>query len=686
MEDNQDYATFVVAHHAFNAKRSKGAKGSLDYVHEQLGTLGYITDPHASMTMLRARMVMAADQAGMTRDLIEMSSQFEAEHFPDEPRTKPLLPGEKLPAGYEEFKSRKYNNETGRVEDVSYAVRKGSIDGFFNAAETGTLISGLSAIHGTMKGWMTIYNPKFWFTNFVRDVARTAINAPGFSALYKIPTEAVKAVAEDIRYKTKGVENPEYRQMLIDAQLAGDVRAQHTADKTMSPSDRVMLMADMNPEFFGKTWGEIDGFMNKLRYAYAKTTEPWKKASAFIGGSVEFASKAAMKRYLDKNYSDMTQAEKNWYIRNAAGTPVLGRAGNWNPYLSNMLLFYNPNMQGIAGDWQTFKKNPVENSLKRMATIAPYMMLVAAARAGMLNEDLKKWAEGIPSAFFGRGFVLPTGFSADGDSGAFIVPTDPATRALLAASYQAVNKMQNGTFTPTDIGGSILGEAAEGLPSVTPIAKTIQSGYQYLTEENPQDFMGRPAIDPTVFASDKDWQKRAAMMTHFAQQGWGGPLNALGFTNMSRMQLETRTPKTRVSEQTAAQMANTAIKDLTGVPVIGYPLGGLFKFTSAGIRELAEDRASATQKAFNSDRDTVRRVLNNMLEGGQPTPEELLLMSDERHQRFVSDFLIDMQEQKAIAALNRPDLLQPIRLLQQNPNRDVKMELMKIIAERLKKK
>jgi hypothetical protein len=133
-------------------------------------------------------------------------------------------------------------------------------------------------------------------------------------------------------------------------------------------------------------------------------------------------------------------------------------------------------------------------------------------------------------------------------------------------------------------------------------------------------------------------------------------------------------------------MANTAIKDLTGVPVIGYPLGGLFKFTSAGIRELAEDRASVTQKAFNSDRDTVRRVLNNMLEGGQPTPEELLLMSDERHQRFVSDFLIDMQEQKAIAALNRPDLLQPIRLLQQNPNRDVKMELLKIIAERLKKK
>ncbi len=686
MEDNQDYATFVVAHHAFNAKRSKGAKGSLDYVHEQLGTLGYITDPHAAMTMLRARMVMAADQAGMTRDLIEMSSQFEAENYPGEQRTRLLSPGENIPAGYEEFKSRKYNNATGRVEDVRYAVRKGSIDGFFNAAETSTLLSGLSTIHGTMKGWMTIYNPKFWFTNFVRDVARTAINAPGFSALYKIPTEAARALAEDLKYKAKGAENPAYRQMLIDAQLAGDVRAQHTPDKVVSPSDRVMLMADMNPEFFGKTWGEIDGFMNKLRYAYAKTTEPWKKASAFIGGSVEFASKAAMKNYLDKNYPDMSQTDKNWYIRNAAGTPVLGRAGNWNPYLSNMLLFYNPNMQGIAGDWQAFKKNPIENSLKRMATIAPYMMLVAAARAGMLNEDLKKWAEGIPSAFFGRGFVLPTGFSADGDSGAFIVPTDPATRSLLAAAYQAVNKMQNGTFSPTDIGGSILGEAAEGLPSVTPIAKTIQSGYQYLTGENPKDFMDRPAIDPTVFASDKDWQKRAAMMTHFAQQGWGGPLNALGFTNMARMQLETRTPKPRVSEQTAAQMANTAIKDLMGVPVIGYPLGGLFKFTSAGIRELAEDRASATQKAFNSDRDTVRRVLNNLLEGGQPTPEELLLMTDERHQRFVDDFLKDTQEQKAIAALNRPDLLQPVRLLQQNPNRDVKMELIRIIAERLKKK
>ena len=692
MENNSDYTTFVIAHHAFKARNNRGQnKGSLDFIHEQMGTTGFLASPHAQTTELRARMIMAADQAGMQRDLIDMSADFEAKHYPDAPRTRRISAGDELPVGYEEFKTRKYNNATGRVEDVRYAVRKGTIDGFYNTAKIGGLFSGLSAIHGTMKGWMTIYNPKFWFTNFVRDVARTAINAPGFGALYQIPYESTKAGLKDFAARARGMDNPEYQDMLLNAQLAGDVKGQHQMDKNMSTHDRVMMMADLDPRFFGKTWGEIDGFMDKLKYTYSTAAGIWKKGSAAIGGSVEFASKAGMKRYLDKNYPKMSKEEKNWYIRNAAGTPVLGRSGNWNPYLSNMLLFYNPNMQGYAGDWQAFKRDPIANTLKRMTTIAPYMMLIGAAKMGLLGEgqaaeDLKKWVENIPKAYFGRGFVLPTGFSADGDSGTFIVPTDPATRMLLSASYQTINKLQNGTFNPVDIGGSILGEAAEGLPSVTPVGQSVYSAYQYMAGENPQDFMGREAIDPTVFASDKNWRKRMSMLTHIAQQGWGGPLNALGFTNLARLNLETRTPKARIEDQTSVQKVNTLMKDFTGVPVIGYPLAGLFKFTSAGIRELAEERAAPTQQKFNSDRDTIRRSLNNLLSGEAPTAEELLLMADERHESYIQDFLKDAQEQKAVAALNRPDLLQPLRLLQQNPNRDVKMELLKIIAERMNKK
>jgi hypothetical protein len=698
MENNPDYATFVIAHHAFKSRKNGGKnRGSLEFIHEQQGTLGFVASPHPQMTELRMRMMLAAEQAGMTRDLVEIGADFEAQHFPDDPRIYKIVGDAEPKSGYELFATKKYNPETGRVEPVKYAAKKGTLDPFNRLAETGKFWTGLSAIHGAMKGWMTIFNPKFWLTNWLRDTVRTAFNAPGLKALYQVPIESAKALREDLNLRRKGVKNPEYEKMLKDYLLSGDVKSYNRADATMSAQDRVMMMADINPKFYKKTWGEIEGFFNKLEYLYAKSTEPVRRFSAEVGGSVEFSSKAAMKRYLDKNYPKMDAKEKNWYIRNAAGTPILGRSGNWNPYLSNLLMFYNPNMQGYVGDIEAFRRDPAGlpkqifgQILKEAITVIPYMMLIGAARAGkfpVASEDAKRWAEGVPSRMFSQGFVLPTGFTADGDSGVMLIPTRPITRLMLTAAYQTMNKLMTGTFSPVDIGGSILGEVGSGLPSVTPFLQTPASVSEYMDKKNPTDFMGREAIDPQVFASDERAWMRLSMLTHIAQQGWGGPLNALGFTGFARAKLSTRNPKKEKPEesQTTPEQINSAIKSLTSFPVTNI-LGGLFKFTSAGNKELVDMRAEASMRRYESDKLAVKRVINALINKDPLTPEEQQLIRNPLYQRYATTLLMNELEMQAISESEAADAMPLFRMLQQRPNIFEEIETLKMIGERLKKK
>jgi hypothetical protein len=384
----------------------------------------------------------------------------------------------------------------------------------------------------------------------------------------------------------------------------------------------------------------------------------------------------------------MSKEEKNWYIRNAAGTPVLGRSGNWNPYLSNMLLFYNPNMQGYVGDIEAFRRDPLANLMKRAATVIPYMMLLGAARGGFINKDMKEWAEGIPGNYFGRGFIIPTGFSADKDSGAMILPTDPITRMMLTASYQTMNKLMTGTFSATDLGGSILGEAAEGLPSVTPFYKLLESAGTYIDGGNPEDFMGRPAIDPLIFASDENNLKRLSMLTHFAQQGWGGPLNSLGFTSLARMQLSARGSKKEkpYENRTAWEQGNTVIKTLANFPITNV-LGGLFKFTSAGVKELRDLKASPAIENYNSGKLAIKRIVNNLKNKEPLTPAEIELLQNPLYERYITNLLQDEAEMKALAGDERTaDALALFRMLQQNPNIIEEIETLKMIGERLNKK
>jgi len=691
MENNQDYATFVVVHHAFNSKKNNGRnKGSLDFIHEQMGTLGFIDDPHAQTNLLRARMIMAADQAGMQRDLVEGSAKFEATHFPDAPRTRLLAPGEEPRNGYDVFTSRKYNSDTGRVEEVRYEFKKGSLDGFDKVVHDNYILSGLNFIHGAMKGWMTVFNPRFWLRNFGLDMARSVINAPGRRS-YEIIPDSISALKQDLGYRWRGEENPEYQEMMLARQIAGDARAQHTIDNNLSPHDRIMMMADLNPKFFNKTWKEIDGVFNKLHYLYDLSTGWWKKGSTFIGSSTEFASKAGMKRYLKRRFPKMDEADVNWYIRNAAGTPLQNRVGNWNPYLSNAVLFYNPNMQGMVSDIQAIKRDPYNNIIKRVAVVAGHMALRTLALEGLIGEDLRKWAEAIPKYLRSRGFNIPLMFSADGDAGTLTIPTDATTRAMLTAADQIVNKLRNGTFSATDIGGSILGEAAEGAPSLAPFWQGLKSGAEYLWGEkgkggNPEDFMGVPAMSPELYASSDTWAKRAAMTTHFMQQGWGGPLNAMGFTPLLRAQFSTKVDRPGVDNPTNVERMNSTLKDFLKIPVVGYTLGGLIKFSSGGLKELAEDRAAPSIEQHADERRVVRRAVDTLAEGGQVTPEEIVLMMDKRHKAYATKRAQMIRDLKEAAKLNRSDLIPLINLIKQNPREELENEYYLMLLERLKKK
>jgi hypothetical protein len=528
--------------------------------------------------------------------------------------------------------------------------------------------------------------------NFIRDVIRTSINAPGVTAPFYIIPETLKAGAKDLYLKARGRENPE-REAMIRERLVGDIKSHAKVGETL-PAEHVIGMAGYDPATFGKKWSDIHGAFDTMKYLAGKATEPWKRATAFFGDSIEFSTKAAMKRYLDKHYSTtMTKADRDWYVRNVAGTPMIAKSGHWNKILGNALIFYNPNVQGTVGDYEAWKRDKVGNTLKRMAVIAPYVIAVQAMLAGAMGEEYRQWAENISTQQHSRGWNLPIGFTANGDSAMIQLPLDQTDSMLMGMAFRTADKLREGTFGPTDLGASFFQSVDESIPSISPIIQLGLDARHYLAAKptdqdrgNVRNYAGQWAINPRVAAGEDAVMKGAYMGLHALSLGFGGPLNAFGLTPLARNILDARIPKANKAEeaQTDSQKMNSQIQSWTGNP-LGYVLGGLFKFTSAGINERAEAEARLTEAKISDNKYAVDKTLQRVLtDPEQPlTADEMEMIARPEHEQQVKETLQRVMVDRTLAGAGLSELQTIFTQLEYNPSMPKRIALIKMAWKRI---
>jgi hypothetical protein len=701
MRDNVDYAKFNIVHHLLKDKRSGASKpGTERFFREQEGTLAMTADTWAGTIETHIKMALSAEKAGMTRDVMQMIAELEQVKQDN----KAVYVGDTAPDNtYEVVPTRKYNPATGKMEQTKYVVKKQLIEPFLSVAATGPFLNFGAAVHGKMKGYMTIYNPKFWFRNFARDVIRTAINMPGVSALWEIPGMAVEELVKDEAFAARGRRNP-MRTKLLKKGIAGESISSHqTHEIGLSTRERLDLKAgnvgepktlagtyraiadqiSLPTEPLDKSWAIMKELGDYASYKIFEKVNPLKNLVAKHGESVEFSTKAAAFRYLKKKYPTMSEADRNWWIRNAAGTPMLNKKGNFAPYMNNLLMFYNPNMQGLVGDYGAFKRDPYSNVLKRLTVVAPYLMFTSLALTGKMGEDMREWAENIPRRQWSRGINIPLGFAAEGDSAMLQLPVDPLTSLMLSMGHETVSSHKEGRIGIGSTLSNFMNDGSENLPSVTPMITTPMGLAEIMETGNTTEFSGRQAIDPSVQKSDETLRKGAYTVLYTLNQGWGGPLNTFGLTNLMRWGLDRKYPKpqTQGDERSRGMSFWQMMKTTSQLP-LSNAIGGLIKFGAGGVGEIIADRASSGQRAFETQRNKVHQTLQGILAGNTNlTDDELILLSDPQFSNTIKKTLTKELIMQTIMD-SRPELGKIMEQYFYNPDRFERAEIIKMILER----
>jgi len=619
IEDNKDYATFnVVWHGLAGTKKFKGRLGSVGEMYRQMGTLGVISDPFAATVDKMVRMATSSKRAETLNNMLEALVTADTYQEQKDAYVVTKNQDEQYPApksnAFELVTTHKYIQD--RFVETAFMVRKPLLDGFKNHLtdlSSSAVISGLSQIHNYIKPWLTVYNPSFWFKNVFRDIVRTAVNLPGLSAMYKIPYLAAKEGLSDL-YNTQymGKENPHRTELLNeDALLGGGRYTDVDVDQTLLERQFALSGGGIT-----KAYKDLSGMAEHVKYAAEFAVGKWKQFATAVGESSEFASKAAADTYLKQAYPKMPPEARLYLVRNMAGTPLLSRHGNYNKLMSNMFMFYNPNVQGLAAD---IKGMNAETIFKRMLATVPYQIGVAYALSGD-DPERKDWARRVPVRAWKNSFVIPLGYSADGKAAYISLPMDQGNSFVNSAIFNVATKLTNDQYSFGDIGADFFTQIDEAGVSLTPAISTPLSVIEMLSKGNTKDFAGRDVINPKLAASDDTASKVWEGVKFVMNTGFGGPVTSFyRFPyNAGGKEYSGKDGERRLAAKTLSM-----VQEMTGLPGL-QSLVGLVKFSDAGIAQWNAIEESAALRRDKSEKNAVGLSVEKIKRGEKLTREELM--------------------------------------------------------------
>lgn len=658
METNDDYVTFSVVYQELlgNPRRRKDP-GSLQDFHEQTGTLGDVVSPLSATAERMVKMAISARRASTMRDMLANIAKLQADAGDLNPSVQRVVKDEQgqypsVPAGHELVVSRRYNPKDGLVPEA-YIVRSDLLTGFKQGSNlVSKAFDFLSGPNNYLKSWMTVFNPGFWLTNWTRDVMRTAINAPGYAAILEIPYEAAKAAIEDYKQGGRSIERDEMTRMNL-LQDAGDYVGVRAAD---SDFDKLLIRAGQDPKTLEGVWDN----MNMLSRAYYTINHGYKRFALGLGGSLEYSTKASMKRYLDKHYTDaqMSRAEKNDYIRNFAGTPLLARKGAANAVLSNIFLFYNPNIQGISSDIRASTR--ADTWVKRAGALFLYQAAASLAMGQMgkmsdwlIPDDWKEMVRRVNVGDWGRGLVIPFGLTSEGDAIWATLPLDQTSKFINIMMRATMDKMLDGTYSVGDMGSAFTGSTEEALPSLSPLIKAPLDLMELLQTGNITGYRGMKAIPEEIQRSDQEAEKLKFAAMHYLRSGFGGPLN-----QVTRFPIRSPLPKEtgKYSQERFGQTFIDTLNDMVGAPIFSPQIGRFIRVGSQGIKQRQLQEKTPITEAKQTERNLATLALKDYVYYGKPMSEQMAVLVAEKYGRKLEQLGLHSGMMRQVAQSGRPDL------------------------------
>ena len=678
MAENDNYAFFdVVMHKYYSSGRKKPSPGSVNGFYKQQGTTALVSDPYSSTLQKMVRMASAVKKSALMRDMLsDIADSGLAKSDDSVRRVTKDSDGDypDVPAGYELVKTKQYNQDSGEMVEQAFIAKDSIVKTMDNTLRKNVVMDLLDAPNRYLKTWFTVYNPGFWLVNFIRDNMRSALNLPGFSAMWEVPIESAKQVV-----------NPDKKlreQMVREDLLLGGIRWDDV-DANQANFERTMAMVGERLNPLKTTWEEVDSIRSAADYMMERGKfgiDVLKDVASNIGERVENATKLSAYKYMQDNYgSKMTPEEIKWYTRNSAGTPLLTRKGSWSPLLSQFLLFYNPNVQGVIGDIQTIKKQGLKDALingslgKRALAFGMNQAFLAGILNGFVGEEMKDMVERIPVRHMMRYFNIPLGITQDGLTSYISLPLDPFSQMVNTLAFTTATKMRLEEYTPQDMAGDIGQLVSEQIPNWTPTITTGMDVGELITTGNIQDnYYGEDVIPRHIANSNDTGEKANYILSHFYRSGFAGPFGAV-----HRLPFKSSTPKFRGE---AGNKILTSLSDAVGIPGLSNSLGRYLRFSDAGIKNWSDMRYRASRRAEQSKRNAANRaVVQKITQPDQPlTKQQMIdLVSAEGTSKFM------LKKLKTLSAVTAKDprIQAYIKLYLNENNQSVKRQILADVAK-----
>jgi len=331
-----------------------------------------------------------------------------------------------------------------------------------------------------------------------------------------------------------------------------------------------------------------------------------------LGRLTERWNKMISYSYLQANKErlGLTDKEIAGRVRRRGGSPNFMAKGDWYKLYNSLFLFSNANMRGWHQSWESAKENPANYAAKTFAYDVLPKIAMAAAAAGYLGDDLKRYFRKIGSYDLANYLIIPLGETKDGKAVYLRFPHDYTGQIVGAITWRILSDPKNlKEMTRT------LDEQFPFSPAnLHPVLESVGALHDYVRGINPMDdYYGRPMVREQVF-KEGGWPAHK----EFAKELWntlGGRvlINFSGNTHAEvQTELETLFGKPADESPEMKKLIEHFVAT-TEMPVWGNILQTFLKVSDRGISEEAYKIRREEEKASSKRSNERTRAIESFL-------------------------------------------------------------------------
>ncbi len=423
-EKNLNYATFQhVREFTGKLEEQIGYENSAR-VFKQVGTFAEIRNPFVA-TIMKGMALVRAAEINMAK---KATTDFLLRNFGSDTiqKAKGRFNGK-----FMEFKnvdSEKVGTivymEEGKLH--AYYVPKGIAESFEREPHMAQMIMRVwNLMNVPIRNILVSRNPLWMAFNVPRDFIETWKNTPDLT-MFKLLQRYAQAVPHAYKEAFKGELTPTVRKMYENKEL---VIERHF--RTLETDDPMNELKDTMRSFglAPQRYNNIVLKPLKALWDFLGNTGKFTERLGKVAGSIELQERV--------NRGTMGQMEKAHRVRQLVGTPDIHAGGYLKPFYNNIFLFSNVAMRGFYASYEAFRARPVDYLWKTTKYNVMPKLVMAAAAAGLLGDELKKIYAGVSEYYKTNYQVIPLGLTEKGKSVIITLPQDYAGTGIGALVWKA---------------------------------------------------------------------------------------------------------------------------------------------------------------------------------------------------------------------------------------------------------